>query len=600
MPEDAGKKRYIKSFLQQVKSGTGFIEDIRIERVIRQPGSDGEGSTARSLSGRQIANITQLLEDDLRHTFDDGFFTFRFVAALVGSGKTSLLTYLNELTRTKPTFLNHSIVVQFQLSDIPLGPNFGVKFYCHILADTFWELLHNQNLSNSVRVIAENILGDYLESNEVSQLKTTKALMPFRSKFKKYITESVDGFEQFFFYVISEVSQVDPRFSFVYLADELDALAEFPKEIQETRLVLKQLIRGAFQVFSSKIRLLMYLVGTSDNVGSFIAEDSVIQSLIGDSAINLNKGYSNEFEVIKEKIENRIQGAYSGYKNFNQAWQEIKNISISSTNTLREFCRNYGNAILEIHEKYFQEAPEQVFEGDARNLVEAECRQQWANFLSKTAYTLSNVSTTTVIAGHAFDCYVELLHNGNTVARAFGEAKNYEMLSSHFNTFTQWLNDVKFNPSNSDGTPTDLAFMIAPICPPLLQRKLDLRNIHFLKSDKIVSTVVSATNNDTVIGSTPIIEQVLNNAQTPNWIFSNSSINGNNLKKITNINTATKHELTAAFKGTGIKQATIDRLIKLRGIKPYKTLDTMAFDLKFTSNVIIKLQDKLDKQEICF
>jgi len=102
MPEDAGKKRYIKSFLQQVKSGTGFIEDIRIERVIRQPGSDGEGSTSRSLSGRQIANITQLLEDDLRHTFDDGFFTFRFVAALVGSGKTSLLTYLNELTRTKP------------------------------------------------------------------------------------------------------------------------------------------------------------------------------------------------------------------------------------------------------------------------------------------------------------------------------------------------------------------------------------------------------------------------------------------------------------------------------------------------------------------
>ncbi|MDZ7968758.1 MAG: hypothetical protein RM368_28035 [Nostoc sp. DedSLP03] len=600
MPEDAGKKRYIKSFLQQVTSGAGFIEDIRIERVIRQPGSDGEGSTSRSLSGRQIANITQLLEDDLRHTFDDGFFTFRFVAALVGSGKTSLLTYLNELTKTKSTFLNHSIVVQFQLSDIPFSPDFRTNFYCHILADTFCELLHNQNLLNSVRVVAEKILGDYLETNKVSQLKTTKAVMPFRSKFKKYITKNPGGLEEFFFDVIYQVSQVDPRFSFVYLGDELDALADFPKEIQETRLAVKQLIRRAFQVFSSKIRLLMYLVGTSDNVGSFIAEDSAFQSLIGDSIINLNKGYSNEFEIIREKIDNRIKGAYSGYKNFAQAWQEIKNISISSTNTLREFCRNYGNAILEIHEKYFQEAPEQVFEGDARNLVEAECKQQWASFLSRTAYTLSNVSTTTVIAGHAFDCYVELLHNGITVARAFGEAKNYEMLSSHFNTFTQWLNDVRFNSSNSDGTPTDLAFMIAPSCPPLLQRKLDLRNIHFIQSNKIVSPVVSTTNSDLTIGSKPIIETVVNNTPTPDWIFNNSNKNATDTKKTTNINTATKHELTAAFKGTGIKQTTIDKLIKLREKELYKTLDTMASDLKFTPSVKTKLQDKLNAQEICF
>lgn len=50
MPEDAGKKRFIKDFLQQVKAGEGFIEDIRIERVVRPPGSDGQGSTALSLS----------------------------------------------------------------------------------------------------------------------------------------------------------------------------------------------------------------------------------------------------------------------------------------------------------------------------------------------------------------------------------------------------------------------------------------------------------------------------------------------------------------------------------------------------------------------
>ncbi|MCU0516774.1 MAG: hypothetical protein MUC60_07875, partial [Oscillatoria sp. Prado101] len=101
MPEDAGKKRFIKDFLQQVKRGEGFVEDIWIERVVRLPGSEGEGSTASSLSKRPISNITQLLEDDLRHTFDDGYFTFRFVAALMGSGKTSVLAYLQELTKTK-------------------------------------------------------------------------------------------------------------------------------------------------------------------------------------------------------------------------------------------------------------------------------------------------------------------------------------------------------------------------------------------------------------------------------------------------------------------------------------------------------------------
>ena len=399
MPEDAGRKRYIRDFLQHVRSGTGFIEDIRIERVIRQPGTSGEGSTARSLSGREVFNITQLLEDDLSHTFDEGFFTFRFVAALVGSGKTSLLTYLGELAKTKPTYKNHAVVVQFQLSDVDFGDGFLAKVYCHILADTFWQLLYNLNLSNSVRGVAEKILCDFLESSQVAQLKAARALMPFRNKFKKYITENVDGFEQFFFYVISEVSAVDPRFSFVYLADELDALENFPSEIQETRLLFKQLVRRSNQDFGSKIRLLMYLVGTSDNVGSFIAGDSVITSLIGHSVINLNKGYINEFEIIREKIDNRIKGAYGGYKNFTQAWQDIKNTSVISATTMRQFCMNYGDAVLKIHEKYFQEEPEQVFEGDARQLIEAQCQHLWSNALSKNAYTLSTVSTTTVIAG---------------------------------------------------------------------------------------------------------------------------------------------------------------------------------------------------------
>ncbi|WP_071192516.1 hypothetical protein [Trichormus sp. NMC-1] len=599
MPEDAGKKRYIKEFLQKVASGTGFIEDIRIERAIREPGSDGEASTARSLSGRPITTVTELLTDDLKHTFDEGLFTFRFVAALVGSGKTSLLSYLNELAKTKETFFHHSIVFEFQLSDITRGgDNFSIKFYCHILAETFWQLLKNDKLSTSVKSVAENILSDYLETNKVAELTIARTQKPFHSKFKELMFKYVD--EEFFFDVINKVSNVDPKFTFVYLIDELDALADFLNETQETRLTLKQLIRKSFGKLSLKIRLLMYVVGTSENVGNFIEEDQVIQSLIGSQVINLNKGYSNEFEIIKEKIDSRIKGAYSGYQNFNQAWQEIQNISINSTSTLREFCQKYGNAILQIHAKYFSEAPEQAFEGDARNLIESQCKQQWVKFLNQKAYTLSVVSTTTVQANHAFDCYVELMHNGNTVARAFGEAKNYELLSSHLETFSEWLKDVTFKPSNYDGNPPDLAFMIAPSCPTLLQRKLELKNIQFIQSEKIVA--VNFINSDNVIETELQADTTTNsnNSKTPNWVFSNHVNQTTNTNNSINVNTAGKVELTAAFKGTGIKQGTIDKLINKRQQRNLDNLDKMVEALKLTANVKQKLQKKLDKNEICF
>lgn len=579
MPENAGKKRYIRDFLQQVKSGTGFVDDIRIERVVRLPGSAGEGSTAKSLSGRPISNLTQLLEDDLSRTFDDGYFTFRFVAALVGSGKTSLLTYLHELAKTKPTYQNHSVVVEFQLSDVPMGNGFKEKLYSHILAHTFYELLHNSNVLASVKNIAEQVLSDYLDNNQLPQLNATQNLMPFRNKFKKYIADSVDSLEQFLFYTISKVSAVDPNFSFVYLTDELDALAEFPNEIKETRLLFKQLIRRALgQEFGSKIRLLIYLVGTSNNVESFIAEDSVMESLLGDSVINLNKGYTNEFELIRKKIDERIEGAYKGYQKFAQAWQEIKDIPLNPANTLREFCQDYAGAVLEIHEKYFQEAPEQVFEGNSRQLVESQCRQQWTSYLSQRSYTLSAVSTTTVIARHAFDSYVELLHNGHCVARAFGEAKNYELLSSHLETFNQWLEDANFKP---DGTPGDISFMIAPSCPRLLQRKLELKNIQFIKSDKVISTPTPIPTSIPISIPTPIP------TPTPKPLP-------------INLNIADKSELTKAFQGTRIKQTTIDKLINDRNTTIYRDIENMAFRLKLTTAVKKKLQTKFDKGEISF
>jgi len=58
MNEEAGKKKFIKDFLQKMIAGDGFYEDMQIERSIKPSGSDGEGSTARSLSGNIVANIT--------------------------------------------------------------------------------------------------------------------------------------------------------------------------------------------------------------------------------------------------------------------------------------------------------------------------------------------------------------------------------------------------------------------------------------------------------------------------------------------------------------------------------------------------------------
>jgi hypothetical protein len=257
---------------------------------------------------------------------------------------------------------------------------------------------------------------------------------------------------------------------------------------------------------------------------------------------------------------------------------------LKPANNLRYFCQEYAGAVLKIHETYFEEAPEQVFEGNARELVEAKCKQKWASFLNKTAYTLDVKQTTAVLEGHAFDCYVELRHNGNCVARAFGEAKNYELLSGHLETFKQWLEDVKFKPSNSDGNPPDLAFMIGPSCPPLLQRKLELTKIEFIKADKVIALTPTATTTQTP-APTPALPPRPIPALPPTAV---------------NINTASKDELIKAFRGTFIKEATVDKLINYRQHKQYGNLDDLASDLKSTPSVQAKIKKKLDEGEICF
>jgi hypothetical protein len=581
MPEDAGKKKFIQDFLQSVESGDGFIEDIWIERVIRPPGAEGEGSAAKSLSGRPVHNITELLKDDLQHCFHDGYFTFRLITATMGSGKTSVVRYLEDLSKTNPNYQNFSVVFWFNLSDARTGDphGFSVKLYCYILARTFWELLNNS--SQLIKEKAKSILNDYLDRSAVNDLTTVKETQ-FHSRFTSYfLGKSGVLFEELFFEVIQEISTVEPRFTFAYLIDELDSLKKCDNDLKETESLIRSLIRKGFQKFKSKIRLLIYLVEMliPDERNSFISGDRVIESLVGNSVINLHGGYESELVLIRAKFDDRIVGAFKGYKNFSLAWKEIEEIKWEpSTQTLRIFCQKYAAALLKIYQEYFAEEPEQKFEGNSRDLVEAQCRQKWQKYLNQKSYTLCPESTTKIVDGHAFDCYIELRHNDDCVARAFGEAKNYELLSWHLKTFDEWLTDAKFKPSTSGNTPPDLAFMIAPSCPHLLQRKLELKNIHFIPSNKVVDK--------------PKLDSVIDdiNPATPNPVV-NMPIN---------INTAERDSIVNAFIGTRIHKKTVDKLINNRTKKTYKTLEELATDLKFTPKVKSKLQNKLDEGKICF
>ncbi len=577
MAEDAGKKRFIKDFLQKVRVGEGFIEDIWIERAVKAPGTSGEASTAQSLSGRLVTNITELLEDDLKHSFDDGFFTFRIVSALKGSGKTSLLTYLHELTKTRLRNQSLSVVIRFPLTNITaMGGNydFSVKFYCYILADTFWNLLSNSE--SSIQSVAKSILNEYLEQSEVSQLLTASKLNTFRVKFIRYFSKNPINFEEFFFEVINEVTLIEPRYTFAYLIDEFDGLEKRPDDFQQSLSLMRALIKRSAQEFDSKIRLFIYLVGTSDNIKNLFYADNIIEDLVGHQVVNLHGGFGNEFGLIRNKIDERIQGAFKGYKEFSTAWREIKKISPTPGLTLRKFCQEYAASILQIYEVYFREEPEKEFEGDARALVESQCNQKWQKYLVQKSYKLSSMSTTKILKGHAFDCYIELLHNGSKVAIGFGEAKNYELLSSHLETFNQWLHDAEFKPVRDDLGPPDLAFMIAPSCPSLLQRKLELKSINFIRSEK----VIASKSNDQKI-------QKISSAL--------------NINTAVNINTASQGLIVSVLKGTSIRSQTIEKLVKIRTNNPFNSLDELTFRLNIKSdNVKQKLLGKLTDNKICF
>jgi hypothetical protein len=147
------------------------------------------------------------------------------------------------------------------------------------------------------------------------------------------------------------------------------------------------------------------------------------------------------------------------------------------------------------------------------------------------------------------------------------ELANYELLSGHLEIFSQWLNEVNFKPFSIDGNPPDLAFMIAPSCPSLLKRKLEFENIRFIEANKIIIDPKVVTIEEIV----PI-----------------------------NLNKADKVSIVFVFKGTRIQGTTIDKLINFREDKTYENLDELASRIKLTPKAKQILEEKMNKNEICF
>jgi DNA uptake protein ComE-like DNA-binding protein len=613
MAEDAGKKDDIREFLERVNNGVRFIEDIWIERDVKQRGSEGKFNEARSLSGRPVSNITELLTDDLRHSFDDGSFTFRFVAAVPGSGKTTLLDYLRELIEVEPRYRRCAIVVQFPFNELLSesgNESFGVKFYAYTLTQTFWELMRDDNtsLSADIRGIAEKFLSKIIGKEKVAQLKlTTDFEMGFIEQLNEYISEKKINFKKLFFSSIKYFLQADSQVSFVYLMDELDALQSHQNYLQDARSIVRDLINEALG--GGKIRLMIYMVGVSDDVETFIKADHALYSRVFDSVINLVAYRREECEKIRSKIEERIEGAYSGCKDFDKAWQEIKNIQLEPAHdysNLREFCKKLSGKVIEIHERYFHSFDKSFnkFEGKARQLVEVQARKKWSAYLGdylteetsteqrlghlghtkckrykgKNGFVLLVATSTTVIKNHAVDCYAELWHNGHEVAKVYGEAKNYSLTKEHIDTFQQWLTDFKYEPISTDGNPPDLAFIVSPSCTSLQQRKLKIKSIEFIEVEKIIEP-------------TPL------KIEEPE-IKGNSSVGKISVvQHMVSINKADKNLLINALKGTGIRKPTVDKLIDNR---PYNGLEDLATKIKFSKSVKDKLEAKVSSGEICF
>jgi hypothetical protein len=343
MSEKFVKTKFIKDFLINVKDGSNFIEDIWIEREVRSPEETGERykqvSKAYSLSGNTLSNTLELIEDDLKYAFEEGYFAFRLISASPGSGKTTLLQFLGEYLKARTDYRNSSIVASFGFGDLlppDDGQNFFSKIYSYLLAVTFWEMLRNEK----VKHIAEQLLRELFSSDIFNSLNSVVINnlnfdFHFRGNFNEFLSQKNNtSLEKLFFYVLDEVVKVESSFTFVYLIDDLDLLGNYDdRYTEQTISLLRSLVSTVFdKKYRSKLRLMIYLAGVSDNVERFVAKDASFKSRIQKRIINLLEGRNDEYEKIKQKIDERIKGAYLKSQRLNEISESIQKIPFENYN----------------------------------------------------------------------------------------------------------------------------------------------------------------------------------------------------------------------------------------------------------------------------
>jgi hypothetical protein len=593
MPENAGRKQAINEFLIRVRNGLNLVEEIWIDREIKPRNFEGiECSQAESLSGNIIETVSQLVADDLRFCFKDKNFIFRMIAADAGSGKTAMLHYITQrLTYNQEDLGRQPVPIFGNLNSLLTSPNsegFSRDFYLYLIGKVFEVAffdLQDEHFRRSAATCLEELFPE--NSPSVNLITTSKKSSLVKTKINKLLVESGYDLIETFLEIVSDFNH--QGFGLFFLIDELDSLykSERSKDAVNT---FRHLINQVEESYQGKLPLGLYISGLSDDVKSFINKEEALKTRVYPGEVRLVRFRNRECHEIREKIENRLFDAYRGYKDFPQFKQELDEIELkpgADFNSLREFCQSYGARVLEIHNQYFTHHDKSFnqFEAKSRDKLQEVCikrwqehlgtspspihepleyqnHSQWQRWSGKNRYELIVAQTTTHLAGHNFDGYAELRHSGDVIAKAFGEAKNYELIQYHFTKFKTWLEDVGFDAQKS--TP-DLAYVFAPSCPELIKLKLQNSDIEFYPLSKVE-------------------EPPQPKPPEPG----------------TNVNTAGFDDLVQAFQGSGMRRNTIKRIIERRKEERYENLEQMFQSLGSTAKVRKKLQDKLNNREIYF
>ncbi|MGB3492913.1 MAG: TIR domain-containing protein [Elainellaceae cyanobacterium] len=590
MPDPLSNSNFVESFLSKVASGRDFSQDIWIEREVKRQGEGGEVTKANSSSykivGKQIRNITDLLQDDIDYCFSNGRSVFRFITAIAGSGKTTLLSYFKELIELEDNNLRRSIVVQFELPTKLKASksfqDFHGKFYSYILARTIWEILHDEE----IKIVGEFFLRELVQNDSYNQLVQAKNFgIGFLSKFIASIKSIDVDLQDVFLSVINDVSKRSSRHAFVYLIDELDdAIREDPLQSQQMRAALKSLVnRVSSEDYDEGVRLLMYMAGTSDILSNFINSESASERRFTTFSIALGSGLKDEFRKIREKIDQRIEGAYQTCEGFDEASHKIQDIDDKLKSKIHEnmrvlgnYCRDYASSVLEVYGEYFSDKPENHFGGTAKqfkDLIETLCRANWEGYLDPPNYEISFEKINNNSDEHIFNCYASLLKDGEVVASAYGGARNYELLNNYVDKFIQLLKDSSYKADTDEGSHSDIAFIISPVdCSLFLKKKIKRYKINFINSSQ---DVIDAVN----LSSTYSEQNICNSSQAP-----------------VDINLAPESVLLDVFQGTSIRQGIISKIIEHR---PYKNINEISNVQGIGSSRMRVIQERFDSHEIC-